>query len=142
MASRIDVKIKVSSNINVNENKSPVEDSESESTDLLESSNVDQEEESDKNKKESEISKPENPKVQVELYEDSNANTFNVDSKNLKIRITSEENINVRHSVERISCQQSSTEYLNLDIDDISEGDNSVFTEGATTPIEQVNFIS
>jgi hypothetical protein len=75
--------------------------------------------------------------VEVEMYEDSNTNTFNVDAKNLKVRVTSEENINVRRSVERISVQQSSTEYLNLDIDDLSEGDNSVFTEGATTPIEQ-----
>lgn len=40
-------------------------------------------------------------------------------------------------SIERICLQQSSSEYLNLDIDDLSEGDNSVFTEGATTPIEQ-----
>jgi hypothetical protein len=62
------------------------------------------------------------------MYEDSNTNTFNVDGKNVKIRVTSED---------KISVHQSSTEYLNLDIDDLSEGDNSVFTEGATTPIEQ-----
>lgn len=83
------------------------------------------------------VLKRENPKVEVEMYEDSNTNTFNVDAKNLRIKVTSEDSINVRKSVERISVQQSSTEYLNLDIDDLSEGDNSVFTEGATTPIEQ-----
>jgi hypothetical protein len=135
MASRIDVKIKVSSNINVNDanNETSTEDGASESSESP-PSNV---EEGTKEEEEPKDQKRENPKVEVEMYEDSNTNTFNVDAKNLKIRVTSEENINVRRSVERISVQQSSTEYLNLDIDDLSEGDNSVFTEGATTPIEQ-----
>lgn len=146
MASRIDVKIKVSSNINVsdNNNETSTEDGASESSDTPQPSNVDETEgegSKDENKPDdddqSDAMKRENPKVEVEMYEDSNTNTFNVDAKNLKIKVTSEENINVRRSVERISVQQSSTEYLNLDIDDLSEGDNSVFTEGATTPIEQ-----
>lgn len=134
MASRIDVKIKVSSNINVtdnsNENETSTEDGASESSESTPQPPTSNDE------KEAKSEKRENPKVEVEMYEDSNTNTFNVDGKNLKIRVTSEENINVRRSVERISIQQSSTEYLNLSIDDLSEGDNSVFTEGATTPIE------
>lgn len=151
MASRIDVKIKVSSNINVrdNNNETSTEDGASESSETPQPSNDENDEEGDVGEKREEsdkkkndkdqhdATKRENPKVEVEMYEDSNTNTFNVDGKNLKIKVTSEENINVRHSVERISVQQSSTEYLNLDIDDLSEGDNSVFTEGATTPIEQ-----
>lgn len=156
MASRIDVKIKVSSNINVGDNDTSTECSES-SSDTQEqqqktsrSENRNEKEDEDEIKSEkgaeqsqaaeddaSDILKRENPKVEVEMYEDSNTNTFNVDAKNLKIKVTSEESINVRKSVERISVQQSSTEYLNLDIDELSEGDNSVFTEGATTPIEQ-----
>lgn len=160
MASRIDVKIKVSSNINVSDgnNETSTEDGNSETSETPQSTNVDEDKDA-KDEDESKNEKRENPKVEVEMYEDSNTNTFNVDAKNLKIRVTSEENINVRRSIERISVQQSSTEYLNLDIDDISEGDNSVFTgtyyfyliyelrdmfshliiiaEGATTPIEQ-----
>lgn len=145
MASRIDVKIKVSSNINVSDNNDTSTDVSSEvsSSDKNKSnddnnSEADDVDESKKPDDEpSNIRKRENPKVEVEMYEDSNTNTFNVDAKNLKIKVTSEDSINVRKSVERISVQQSSTEYLNLDIDDLSEGDNSVFTEGATTPIEQ-----
>jgi hypothetical protein len=126
MASRIDVKIKVSSNINVSDvnNDTSTEDGTSESSETPQPSNA----EEDTKEQESKDQKRENPKVEVEMYEDSNTNTFNVDAKNLKVRVTSEENINVRRSVERISVQQSSTEYLNLDIDDLSEGDNSVFT--------------
>lgn len=153
MASRIDVKIKVSSNINVSDNNDTSTDASSEASsdtpkqksNLDNKSDVDDVEAEDENKsvgdekgaEQSNVSKRENPKVEVEMYEDSNTNTFNVDAKNLKIRVTSEDSINVRKSIERISVQQSSTEYLNLDIDDLSEGDNSVFTEGATTPIEQ-----
>lgn len=147
MASRIDVKIKVSSNINVsdNNNDTSTEDG-SEVSETPQPSNADDAEgnegkDENENKPDgddqSDVLKRENPKVEVEMYEDSNTNTFNVDAKNLKIKVTSEDTINVRRSVERISVQQSSTEYLNLDIDDLSEGDNSVFTEGATTPIEQ-----
>ncbi|KAG5679552.1 hypothetical protein PVAND_009112 [Polypedilum vanderplanki] len=145
MASRIDVKIKVSSNINVNDNNDTESTSESSDVPLESQNDNKKEKDGDKNEDEkkenvieqSSVTRRENPKVEVEMYEDSNTNTFNVDGKNLKIKVTSEENINVRKSVERISVQQSSTEYLNLDIDDLSEGDNSVFTEGATTPIEQ-----
>lgn len=140
MASRIDVKIKVSSNINVtdnnsNENETSTEDGASESSESTPQPPSNDGGENEKAAK-SDASKRENPKVEVEMYEDSNTNTFNVDGKNLKIKVTSEESINVRRSVERISIQQSSTEYLNLSIEDLSEGDNSVFTEGATTPIE------
>lgn len=156
MASRIDVKIKVSSNINVSDNNDTSTDASSEvsssetskqksdldnnKTEIADDFDIEDEENDDNNKKgtdQSNVLKRENPKVEVEMYEDSNTNTFNVDAKNLKIKVTSEESINVRKSIERISVQQSSTEYLNLDIDELSEGDNSVFTEGATTPIEQ-----
>ena len=158
MASRIDVKIKVSSNINVENNDTSTTSSErSDSPTGNEEDSVKKEQNSQKNvetpqknekideslnksessKKFEAATKRENPKVEVEMYEDSNSNTFNVDTKNLKIRVTSEDNINVTKSREKISVHQSSSEYLNLDIDELSEGDNSVFTEGATTPIEQ-----
>lgn len=154
MASRIDVKIKVSSNINVDNNDTSTTASErSDSPTENEEDNVKKEQNSQKNgensrknekfdksessKKFETAAKRENPKVEVEMYEDSNSNTFNVDTKNLKIRVTSEDNINITKSREKINVHQSSSEYLNLDIDELSEGDNSVFTEGATTPIEQ-----
>ncbi|CRK97145.1 CLUMA_CG010542, isoform A [Clunio marinus] len=54
-----------------------------------------------------------------------------------KIKVTNEDNVSITKSSDKISVHQTSSEYLNLDIDDMSEGDNSVFTEGATTPIEQ-----
>jgi hypothetical protein len=151
MASRIDVKIKVSSNINVDNNETSTTTSERSDSPAEDVKEDEVEEEKDEvepatkesksksSKKSPETSKPSDgiPKVEVEMYEDSNTNTFNVDTKNLKIRVTSEDNINITKSTERISAQQSSSEYLNLDIDEMSEGDNSVFTEGATTPIEQ-----
>lgn len=137
MASRIDVKIKVSSNINVDNNDTSTETSER-SDSPAQQSETDTKDEGEKSTaKARDPSKRENPIVEVEMYEDSNSNTFNVDAKNLKIRVTSEDNINITKSTDRISMQQSSSEYLNLDIDEMSEGDNSVFTEGATTPIEQ-----
>lgn len=132
MASRIDVKIKVSSNINVENN-----DSSSGTSERSDSPAQQSETEGEGKKEKSPDEKRENPKVEVEMYEDSNTNTFNVDAKNLKIKVTTEDNINITKSSDRISINQTSTEYLNLDIDDMSEGDNSVFTEGATTPIEQ-----
>lgn len=135
MASRIDVKIKVSSNINVDNNDTSTETSERSDSPTPHQSETDTKDDDDKSKKKEKHTKV--PKVEVEMYEDSNSNTFNVDAKNLKIRVTSEENVNVTKSSDRISIQQSSSEYLNLDIDEMSEGDNSVFTEGATTPIEQ-----
>lgn len=139
MASRIDVKIKVSSNINVEGgNDTSTDASERSDSPAQPSSEADTTKDDDAKSTTSE-KKPKRvtPKVEVEMYEDSNSNTFTVDGKNLKIRVTSEDNINVTKSNDRISIQQSSSEYLNLDIDEMSEGDNSVFTEGATTPIEQ-----
>lgn len=134
MASRIDVKIKVSSNINVNDgNDSSTEASTERSDSPAQQSETDAKDEDDKPK----ASRPDNPKVEVEMYEDSNTNTFLVDGKNVKIKVTSEDNVNITKSTDGISIHQSSSEYLNLDIDDMSEGENSVFTEGATTPIEQ-----
>jgi hypothetical protein len=134
MASRIDVKIKVSSNINVD-----VESSTGTSERSL--SPQQSEPESDvKDEKSSQrgcADKRENPKVEVQMFEDSNTRSFNVDAKNLKVKVTSEDNVNITKSSEKINIHQSSSEYLNLDIDEMSEGDNSVFTEGATTPIEQ-----
>lgn len=130
MASRIDVKIKVSSNINVDNNDTSTETSER-------SDSPTDSKDAQSDKKPENVTKRENPKVEVEMYEDSNTNTFNVDGKNLKIRVTTEDNVSITKSSEKISIHQSSSEYLNLDIDDMSEGDNSVFTEGATTPIEQ-----
>lgn len=138
MASRIDVKIKVSSNINVDSNNEADEVDSSEHSEISKGAkNEDQEDDKASEKTQDTDSernkKPPNP--EIEVYEDSNTNTFNVDAKNLKIKVTSEENLNVTKSVERICIQQSSSEFLNLDIDELSEGDNSVFTEGATTPI-------
>lgn len=131
MASRIDVKIKVSSNINVNDgNDSSTEASTEGSESPAQQSETDVKDEGDK-------PKPSPPKVEVEMYEDSNTNTFHVDGKNVRIKVTSEDNVNITKSTDGISIHQSSSEYLNLDIDDMSEGENSVFTEGATTPIEQ-----
>lgn len=132
MASRIDVKIKVSSNINVDNNDTSTETSERSDSPTQPETDTKDDDEKSRKEKQTKV-----PKVEVEMYEDSNTNTFNVDAKNLKIRVTSEENINIKKSSEKISIQQNSSEYLNLDIDEMSEGDNSVFTEGATTPIEQ-----
>lgn len=138
MASRIDVKIKVSSNINVDGNDTSTDASERSDSPAQPPSETDTKEDDAKSTaSEKKTKRVTPPKVEVEMYEDSNTNTFNVDGKNVKIRVTSEDNVNVTRSNDRISIQQSSSEYLNLDIDDMSEGDNSVFTEGATTPIEQ-----
>ncbi|CAO1411630.1 unnamed protein product [Diamesa serratosioi] len=122
-SSRIDVKIKVLSKINMDNDESS-ETSESVT------------QEGDKEEVEVEIDGAQNnPKVEVEMFEDSNSNTFDVSSKNVTIKVTSDDNINIIKQPREICIQQSSSEYLNLDIDDMSEGDNSVFTEGATTPI-------
>lgn len=135
MASRIDVKIKVSSNINVDNNDTSTETSERSDSPAQPSEAGTKEDDEGSTKPSS--TKRENPKVEVEMYEDSNSNTFNVDAKNLKVKVTSDDSVNITRSCDRVRIQQSSSEYLNLDIDDMSEGDNSVFTEGATTPIEQ-----
>lgn len=126
MASRIDVKIKVSSTMNMDNNDTSSGTSERSDSPV---------QPSEGDAKEDVKPKPEIPKVEVEMYEDGNSNTYNVDAKNLKIKVTSEDNVSITKSSEKISVHQSSSEYLNLDIDDLSEGDNSVFTEGATTPI-------
>lgn len=138
MASRIDVKIKVSSNINVSDgNDSSTEASTERSDSPAQQSETEAKEGEEKLGESSKKTRPENPKVEVEMFEDSNTNTFHVDGKNVRIKVTSEDNVNVTRSTDGISIHQSSSEYLNLDIDDLSEGENSVFTEGATTPIEQ-----
>lgn len=142
MASRIDVKIKVSSNINVESNDTMSETSSvvDDITDDAKAQAKDEEEEDevsapDKEEKQqqNETARATTPRVEVEMFEDTRANTYTIDGANVKICITSEESVNVTSR----KSNHTSTEYLNLDIDDISEGDNSVFTEGATTPIEQ-----
>ncbi|XP_053610274.1 uncharacterized protein LOC128675136 [Plodia interpunctella] len=59
-----------------------------------------------------------------------------VDKFNVQVRITSEENLVVKENVERSRRKDT----LNLDVDDLSlrslsEGDNSVFSEGGATPM-------
>lgn len=145
MASRIDVKIKVSSNINVESNDTTSERSETPSiVDDVSDTKGENDEEHEAANDEKEVSEADkekretgNPRVEIEMFEDSRANTYRIDGSNVKICITSEESVNITSSRKTNSINQTSTEYLNLDIDDLSEGDNSVFTEGATTPIEQ-----
>lgn len=126
MASRIDVKIKVSSNINVESNDTTSEHSDSPSSDTKEDDNKGQEERDDDNSKVDDVE---------ETFADNKSNTYTVDGRNVKICVTSEECVNITRKSNSINA--TSTEYLNLDIDELSEGENSVFTEGATTPIEQ-----
>ncbi|XP_072945138.1 uncharacterized protein [Epargyreus clarus] len=59
------------------------------------------------------------------------------DKFDVQVRITSEENLVVKENFERLRRKDT----LNLDVDDLSlrsmsEGDNSVFSEGGTTPVE------
>ncbi|KAI8439220.1 hypothetical protein MSG28_013061, partial [Choristoneura fumiferana] len=59
------------------------------------------------------------------------------DKFDVQVRITSEENLVVKEHAERSRRKDT----LNLDVDDLSlrslsEGDNSVFSEGVTTPID------
>ncbi|XP_068617921.1 serine-rich adhesin for platelets-like [Battus philenor] len=59
------------------------------------------------------------------------------DKFDVQVRITSEENLIVEQTTERLRRKDT----LNLDVDDLSlrsmsEGDNSVFSEGGTTPME------
>jgi hypothetical protein len=135
MASRIDVKIKVSSNINVESNNEPSEVDSSEHSEITKENEEAQINDDRPNESCEESNRKQNEDSENEIYADNKSNTLNIDSKNVKIKVTSEENINVTKSVEKICIQQSSSEFLNLDIDELSEGDNSVFTEGATTPI-------
>ncbi|KAM3965888.1 uncharacterized protein ACR2FA_000222 [Aphomia sociella] len=60
-----------------------------------------------------------------------------VDKFDVQVRITSEENLVMKEGVERSRRKET----LNLDVDDLSlrslsEGDNSVFSEGVVTPVE------
>ncbi|XP_049876222.1 uncharacterized protein LOC126373908 [Pectinophora gossypiella] len=60
-----------------------------------------------------------------------------VDKFDVQVRITSEENLVVKEHLERSRRKDT----LNLDVDDLSlrslsEGDNSVFSEGVTTPLD------
>ncbi|KAJ2945475.1 hypothetical protein O0L34_g287 [Tuta absoluta] len=64
-------------------------------------------------------------------------NKAKVDKFDVQVRITSEENLVVKEHTERSRRKDT----LNLDVDDLSlrsmsEGDNSVFSEGGTTPLE------
>lgn len=127
-SSRIDVKIKVLSKVNLDNDES------SETSESVVQEN--EETKVDEGEVE-EVHTPcqENPKVEVEMFDDSNSKTFNVNSKNVTIKVTTDDNVHISKHPREICIQQCSSEYLNLDIDDMSEGDNSVFTEGATTPI-------
>ncbi|XP_045451635.1 uncharacterized protein LOC123660623 [Melitaea cinxia] len=60
------------------------------------------------------------------------------DKFDVQVRITSEDNLVVKETIERSRRKDT----LNLDVDNLSlrsmsEGDNSVFSEGGTTPLEQ-----
>ncbi|XP_059607515.1 uncharacterized protein LOC132255475 [Phlebotomus argentipes] len=115
MASKIDVKIKVSSNIQVDSSSSSEQNTQRTS----------QEEEE-------EAHKPETAET-----DEGETQTIKAEGKSLKINVTSEENLTLVKSGDEINITQNSNENLHLDIDDnSSDGDNSVFTEGAITPAE------
>ncbi|KAL0870983.1 hypothetical protein ABMA27_004801 [Loxostege sticticalis] len=74
--------------------------------------------------------------VKMAVPSEADAKT-KVDKFDVQVRITSEENLVVKENVERSRRKDT----LNLDVDDLSlrslsEGDNSVFSEGGTTPLE------
>ncbi|XP_075980369.1 uncharacterized protein LOC142979381 [Anticarsia gemmatalis] len=76
----------------------------------------------------------ENVRMAVPNEADAKSKT---DKFDVQVRITSEENLVVKENVERSRRKDT----LNLDVDDLSlrsmsEGDNSVFSEGGTTPID------
>ncbi|XP_047031844.1 uncharacterized protein LOC124638790 [Helicoverpa zea] len=87
-----------------------------------------------------------NKTVNIKSYSTDNVrmavpNEADVKSKtdkfDVQVRITSEENLVVKENVERTRRKDT----LNLDVDDLSlrsmsEGDNSVFSEGGTTPMD------
>ncbi|EAT45416.1 AAEL003305-PA [Aedes aegypti] len=135
MASRIDVKIKVSSNINVDGSSSEAESSEAttqENVVVKEPDASETPEDEDKTIAEEE----EGDRVTIK------EEFIKADASNLKINLTNEENLSVTRSTEGINIRQTSSENLHVDVDrqsnpSISEGDNSVFTEGATTPVDQ-----
>lgn len=135
MASRIDVKIKVSSNINVDGSSSEAESSEATTQ---ENAVVKEPDASETPEDEDKTIAEEEEGDRVTIKEEF----IKGDASNLKINLTNEENLSVTRSTEGINIRQTSSENLHVDVDrqsnpSISEGDNSVFTEGATTPVDQ-----
>ncbi|XP_058838302.1 uncharacterized protein LOC131693993 [Topomyia yanbarensis] len=136
MASRIDVKIKVSSNINVEGSSSEADSSEATKDEAgveHETKTFETPEDEDKTIGEESEDPAENVTVREEFVKG--------DASNLKINLTNEENLSVTRSTEGINIKQRSSENLHVDVDrqsnpSISEGDNSVFTEDVTTPVE------
>ncbi|XP_065082253.1 uncharacterized protein LOC135704700 [Ochlerotatus camptorhynchus] len=132
MASRIDVKIKVSSNINVDGSSSEADSSETGKEDI-EAKEQDASETPEDEDKTIAEDRTDNVTVKEEFIKG--------DASNLKINLTNEENLSVTRSTEGINIRQTSSENLHVDVDrqsnpSISEGDNSVFTEDVTTPVE------
>uniref|UniRef100_A0A1B0EVV8 Uncharacterized protein n=1 Tax=Lutzomyia longipalpis TaxID=7200 RepID=A0A1B0EVV8_LUTLO len=127
MASKIDVKIKVSSNIHVDSSSSSEQNTHRSSQEEQEPPCQEDVEQKD----DPGASKP--PEESQEKTE-----TFKTEGKSLKIHVTSEENLTLVKTGDEINITQNSNENLHLDIDDnsMSDGDNSVFTEGAITPAE------
>ncbi|XP_055691930.1 uncharacterized protein LOC129794983 isoform X2 [Lutzomyia longipalpis] len=127
MASKIDVKIKVSSNIHVDSSSSSEQNTHRSSQEEQEppcQEDVEQKDDPGASKP------PEESQGKTE--------TFKTEGKSLKIHVTSEENLTLVKTGDEINITQNSNENLHLDIDDnsMSDGDNSVFTEGAITPAE------
>lgn len=139
MAARIDLHIKVSSNVQMDGNTSEMD------SDTVKDEKFSEKEQKPKSEKPSNLIREE---------------TLTVDNQKLTIRVISEENLCVSQSNDgEIDVKRSSTENLDiqqpvryrpestddtskhLDIDEISvhsmsEGDNSVFTDGHVTPTE------
>ncbi|XP_055601381.1 uncharacterized protein LOC129750160 [Uranotaenia lowii] len=139
MASRIDVKIKVSSNINVDGSSSEADSSETAKEEEVpqqqEQNSSDTPDDEDKTIGEEDEQQESDEKVTVK------EEFIKGDASNLKINLTNEENLSVRKSTEGINIRQTSSENLHVDVDQQSnasnsEGDNSVFTEDVTTPVE------
>lgn len=139
MASRIDVKIKVSSNINVDGSSSEADTSEAGKEDV----EVKEQDTSETPEDEEKTIAEDHPKEDQDNENVTVREEFiKGDSSNLKINLTNEESLSVRKSTEGINIRQTSSENLHVDVDrqsnaSISDGDNSVFTEDVTTPVEQ-----
>ncbi|KAL1375330.1 hypothetical protein pipiens_004690 [Culex pipiens pipiens] len=139
MASRIDVKIKVSSNINVDGSSSEADTSEAGKEDV----EVKEQDTSETPEDEEKTIAEDQPKEDQDNENVTVREEFiKGDSSNLKINLTNEESLSVRKSTEGINIRQTSSENLHVDVDrqsnaSISDGDNSVFTEDVTTPVEQ-----
>lgn len=139
MGSRIDVKIKVSSNINVDGNTSEAPNKEAEDSKQRET------------EREPDTSKDEDSSERDDGQEESCAKPtqkeefIKCDGKNFKINVSNEENLCVTKSHEGVKIKQLSAENLQVNVDDISrnnsisEGDNSVFTDGIHSPVEEEN---